>query len=393
MKPVYLFLAASLSTQAQAMTLPDSPVHPYECQACESLSHDPLSSSWRIQGDSVAQTIKPQVRESRKYRIVTTLAQLRRGIALPTRAAGAVISISPLSNTEAQSRPDFRIQKNQSQYSIKETASDLALQQALADSEFTSQNLALFQLKPELGAGRFLLTAQQPDGKPDDRYVVQVLDQGSDTYLQVTTDKSHYQYGEELTITFRLHDSAYGYPIDEITATLVGPEGDTQPLTLKRERWDTYVAHTQIKNEKNPAGKNWYIEADVSTMLADSEVVRHVHSAISYSIPSAAITEINTQKNSSQHFTATINVATASRYSLQAVFLATNKHGKREAVETVHSAAWLNPGKSQISFSLSPEIANSYKPPYYLASITLVDYGQIKPVYEYNMPTDISKIR
>lgn len=392
MKPSYFLLPAFLIGQAYAMTLPESPVRAYECMTCDALSHSTLSSSWRLANEPLEhKSVHEQ--KSRKYRVFTTLGVLEKGINLPTRAAGAVISISPMNKQLSLVKPIFRIKKNDVELSLSDASSLLTQNQDTHDSEFDVQNQTLFQLKPDLGAGKFILSASKSGANSGDRYVIQVLDQGSTTYLRVETDKSHYQYGDDMTITFRLQDGAYGYPIDNIDATLVSPEGDSLPLTLKRQKWDTYVAHSKMTDEHNSAGKNWYIEADVSTIIGEDEVLRHVHSAISYAIPSAAVTGIRSLKSNAFDFTATIDAATASRYVLQAVFMATNNKGNKEAIESVHSAAWLLPGKSQLTFSLSRDIANKYKPPYYLASIKLVDYGQMKPVYEYNKPIDIRTLR
>jgi|GEM_PF-3125375 len=392
MKPAYFLLPAFLASSLNAMTLPESTVRPYECETCDALSHAAVSSNWRIQNTSLQHDGLRQ-QKSRKYRVVTTRAALEKGLPLSTRAPAAVVSIAPLGKQTTPVKANFRIQKNNLDMSLNDAASLLSQNEAVPDSEFTTQNLAMFQLKPELGAGKFILSSKAAGGQANDRFVVQVLDQGSTTYLHIETNKSHYQYGDEMTATFRLQDGAYGYPIDVITASVVGPDGQAIPLTLKKEKWDTYVARIRLTDEKNTHGKNWYVEADISTILNDEEVLRHVHSAISYAIPSAAITDIKVQKGRNFDLIATVDVATASRYALQAVFMGTNSQGKREAIESVHSAAWLSPGQSQLNFSLSTEIANKYKPPYYLASITLVDYGQLKPVYEFNKPTDIGSIR
>lgn len=388
----FSLIPALMMTQANAMVLPEHDVHPYECTTCESLSRTTLSTAWAIHNDATSHETQ-RSQKSRSYRLVTSLSQLGKGLNLPVLGAGAVIRITPAGKTLATAKPEFRLRKNDKTWLLKDASQLMSQNQAMSDAEFSAPNQALFQLKPELGAGPFILTASDLAGKPTDAYVVQVLDQGSNTYLHVETDKARYQLGDDVTITFRLQDGAYGYPIDVIEATLVSPDGDKTALDLERKRWDTYLAHAHMSDKKNPRGKNWYIEADVSTWLNDQSVLRHVHTALSYAIPSATLTEIKTVDDKATSFTVGVNVATASRYVLQAVFQATNSKGQKEAVETVHTAAWLEAGRSQLTFSMPAEIANHHKPPYYLASLTLVDYGQMKTVYEYNKPIDVRSLR
>ncbi|WP_423202352.1 hypothetical protein [Legionella beliardensis] len=38
------------------------------------------------------------------------------------------------------------------------------------------------------------------------------------------------------------------------------------------------------------------------------------------------------------------------------------------------------------------KIANSKHSPYYLGSIQLIDYGQLKPVFEHSMPIDFASL-
>lgn len=393
MKAQYLvILSAFWLGEACALTLPDSPIRSYECLACESLSHESISSAWKIANIS-DKTQTEHKQESRSFYIKTTLGDLEKGVSVPVLGAGAVIRVTPMHPSLKLGKPQFYIAKNGVKQSIHEASSLLLQNEAVPNTEFTGQNLAMFQLKPDLGAGNFVFGVESAGANAAEPCVIQVLDQGSNTYMSIKTDKAHYRYGDELTATFLLHDDAYGFPIDEIQASLVSPTGETTPLTIERLKWNIYQAKTSLKNETNPEGKNWYIEADVTTTINDDVVKRHVHSAVSYSIPSAAIREINGSKTQNMTFSATVEAATASRYVLQAVFMATNDKGEKITIANVHSAAWLDTGKSQISFSLPAEIANNYKQPYYLASATLVDYGQLKAVYEYNTPVDIQNLR
>ncbi|MGL5742352.1 MAG: DUF4785 family immunoglobulin-like domain-containing protein [Legionella sp.] len=90
-------------------------------------------------------------------------------------------------------------------------------------------------------------------------------------------------------------------------------------------------------------------------------------------------------------FEATIDVATASSYALQSVLYAKNTKGKEVTIETAKSARWLEPGKQTIKFSFdnSQHLAEDHLSIGYLH---LTDYGQLKTVYQYDLPIKLSQL-
>ncbi|MDP1603922.1 MAG: DUF4785 family protein [Legionella sp.] len=390
MKSNYIvFLSALWVGHAAAMMLPGHELKSYECDTCESLSHSVLNTSWTIDSKPLGHdTLHHQ--DSVKYRQEVTLSELKQGVSIYTMAPGAVIRIVPLSRHIKAFTPEFNIKKGEVDLPLKDASALWAQDEALQNSPFINEILAV-QLKPELGAGEFSLRVKNAGNNLNDRFMIHVLDKASNTALSLETDKAFYQYGDELVATLRLHDNATDYSLDTITISASTAAGETIPLVTEKVSPGVYKAHFKLDSEKNPHGKNWYVEAAVTATINEQMIRRHAHTAFSYAIPSAAITEIKAHESQPFSFTVNVNVATGSRYALQAVLFATGKKGKKEAIQSVQSAAWLAPGQSEMVISFPPDVANHYKAPYYLGSIQLIDYGQLKTVDTYNKPINISK--
>lgn len=393
MRATYLLMVSVLwAGQSLAFTLPEEAVHPYECDHCESLSHDNLNSDWPTNHLPLGhETMHAQ--KSNKYSLRTTLQQLSQGVALQTLAPGAIIRISPAA-ANSRLKLNFILETEKHQVlPLQEASSLFADEEGLKESAFGGESLMAMQLKPELGSGRFILKSDPVKGHEQDAYVIHVFDQGSNAYLTVATDKARYHYGDELIATFSLRDDAVGYPIDVITASLVTPDGNQRALTLEKVSWDVYQAKVMLRSEKGFHGENWYIEAQVDTDVGGRNVKRQAHTAFSYTIPSAAVRSIKRDNPAEPfQFKAQVEVATGSRYALQAVLFATDDQGKVIPVDTVQSAAWFATGFNELNFSFHPEESTTYKAPYYLGALQLTDYGQLKAVYEYSQLIPLQQI-
>ncbi|KTD65482.1 DUF4785 domain-containing protein [Legionella spiritensis] len=387
-----ILLSALWASQSQAVNLPAQQLQPYDCDVCDSLSHETLGTNWALTNTALGHdTLHRQ--KSKKYTISATLAQLQSGIALHTLAPEAIIRIVP-NHPESAAKPEFTLRtEKQGTLSLQDASALFARDEALNNSAFADNTMALLQLKKELGAGTFILQSSAVAGHENDGYTIHVFDQASSAYLSVATDKARYQYGDTLTATISLGDDAIGYPIDIVNANLVTPDGNIRPLTLKRVKKDVYKAQAHLVSGKGYHGENWYIEAQVDSNIGGKTIKRQAHSAFSYTIPSAAVRSIHQiDKNDPFRFSASVDVATGSRYALQVVLFATDKTGNTIPVETVQKGEWLAPGSHGVTFSFTEERANQFHAPYFVGAIQLTDYGQLKPVFEYNQQIAIHQL-
>ncbi|ASQ46349.1 DUF4785 domain-containing protein [Legionella clemsonensis] len=389
--PHLIFLATTTwFTPLFAITLPTQPVVPYECAQCENLSHEDLNSSWVTEDEPLRDNVMHQ-QISRQYRIKATARQLNEGITIHTQAPGAVIQIAKV-NATSPSPVNFYLKSSQGkQFTLAEASQLFSQNDALKNTALAGQLLAL-QLKPELGSGRFILSSNGRLSENDGPFIIHIYDRNAPTYLSVESDKARYHYGDKLNITIHLSDDELNYPIDEINASLISPDGEITNISLEQVADNLYQAQVDLQSNKNSQGENWYITVETSTLLGEQTIIRQAHTAFSYVIPSATIYKIKPIPNKPLSFSAKVEVATGSRYAIEAVLFGSDTQGKIHPITAVQSAAWLSPGKHAINFSFDSELKTDYKAPYYLGYLHLIDFGQLKPVYEYNTPIELTTL-
>lgn len=385
----YVWISAFCITQANAFTLPRQPTKSYECDNCGQLSRENLHDKWEIANEPLNHNIS-NVRRSYGYKERISLEQLQHGIIISTQAPGAVVRITPLQN---KSIPELLIKTPGNQLLTVKEASSLYNQ----DEAFGNHPLAItkhqtmLQIKPELGYGKFLLKSKNINTKNSDSYMINVLDKFSITYLQVETDSLHYQYGDKLTASISLHNDITEYDVNDIDARLVGPQGQVVPLKLTKIKSNEFEGTATLDSELNDHGENWYLETDVQTEYGQEIIRRSGHTAFSYSIPSASLMNVKKLSSKPLTFVVTVDVATASRYALQSVLFQKNGKGEARPIQTSQRAQWLEPGKHVIQFTFDNSNQLS-EDSLYLGYLRLIDYGQLKTVYQYNQPVKLSQL-
>lgn len=387
MKSTHLMLIAALCcSQAYSFNLPKRTTKSYDCDICASLSHESLHDKWDISGARLSPKIS-NLQKGYGYHEQVSMKQLRAGVALSTLAPGAVIRITPL---QAHSIPALTIQTPNHQLLTLKDASKLYSQEE-ALGEFQSPHQTMFQIKPALGSGQFILTTKDTNQKDTDAFVIHVLDKFSSTYLEVKTNSLHYQHGDKVKTIITLKDEALEYPIDKIDATIRSPQGDIILLELTKTKHNQYQASTTLLSEANSHGENWYVEVSIDTIISNERVKRYTHAAFSYSMPSASLIHIKKLSSQPLTFVATVDVATASRYALQSVLFRKNVHGDAIPVETSQKAQWLEPGKQLIEFTFDNS-DHLTEDTLYLGYLRLIDYGQLKMVYQYDLSIKLNQL-
>ncbi|WP_419420622.1 DUF4785 domain-containing protein [Legionella sp. D16C41] len=383
-----LFLFINFINPSYAITLPSQSLKAYDCTHCDTLSHIPLSTSWPIHN----KLFKPQSNKqiSKKYHFEVTAAQLFKGIPIYTTAPKAIIRIVPMNKKIILKDSQFRLAKGSK---INLPLSEVSTLSPYHSEDLPAINLAkIIELKPELGSGQFTLSLLDFNYLATERFQIRIFDKASTAGLLVETNQAYYQYGDELTTTIFLKKAAKRYSANNVKANLLSPDGQSVPIPLTEVEPGLYRGKIILDNEKNFPGQNWYIETDTSAKVDNQIINRHAHTAFSYAIPSALISEITRLNSNKLTFNAAINVATGSRYMLQAVLFKADVQGKKHAIEIAQAADWLAPGNANLTFSFKHKIDKLEQSPYYLGSIQLIDYGQLKPVFEHNLPIDIANL-
>jgi len=252
-------------------------------------------------------------------------------------------------------------------------------------------NQTMLQIKPELGFGKFVIKTDDTKHKNTDTFALNVFDKFSMTYLEVGTESLHYQYGDKVVATIALKNDDSGYEVDNVDAYLVGPASQIIPLELTEVTPHRFQGSATLLSELNDHGENWYVEANIVSSTGVDIIRRSGHAAFSYSVPSAALLSIVKLTSKPLTFVATIDVATPSRYALQSVLFSQSGSGEPKAIETSQKAQWFDAGKHVIQFTFD-NANNLIEDKLYLGYLRLIDYGQLKTVYQYNAPIKLSKL-
>lgn len=388
MKITYLvLLSAFCCSPIYAFTLPKQATKSYECNICSQLSHETLEDKWGIPNEPLDSKVNNQ-RKSYSYKEQVTLKQLQTGVVISTLAPGAVVRITPL---QKKTIPQLQLKTPANQLmQLKEASSLYSQDEPLGDTLLETKHQTMFQIKPELGAGHFIIKSKTINPKDADTYMINVFDKFSLTYLQIESDSIHYYYGDKLTATITLKDNENDYSIDDIEVVLIGPqEHEMVPLQLSKIHHNQFKARIILDSEVNDHGENWYIEASIHAKSEENTILRNAHTAFSYSIPSASLLTIKKLSSRPLTFVATLDVATASRYALQSVLF----HSDRGTtpLETSQKAQWLEPGIQEIQFTFdnSSQLSDDNL---YLGYLRLLDYGQLKTVYQYNQAIKLTQL-
>ncbi len=386
-----LLALLSCCTQVNAFTLPQNPVKSYECDICDTLSHENLHDRWKIAAVPLNKT-ESNIQKSYSYNQQVTVAQLQQGITLPIHAPGAVVRIIPLQKNK--SIPALELKSATSKFmSLKEASSLYSQDEAIDKSLRLDSHQTMLQIKPELGIGNFIIKSKSvASSNTADTYLIHVFEKYALIYLQIEPSALQYQYGDQFNAIITLKDNITSYPVDDISASLIGPDNQTIPLKIKEIKRNQFQASALLSSEENTHGGNWYIDVDVLCTLDDDRPLhRNGRAAFSYSIPSASLVSIKKISSNPLIFAATVEVATASRYALQSILYRQKTKGTDIPIETSQSAQWLEPGKQIIKFSFDNSV-HLTEDLLSVGYLHLTDYGQLKTVYQYDQPIKLSQL-
>jgi hypothetical protein len=327
--------------------------------------------------------------KSYSYKQRVTAKELQKGVALSLLAPKAVVRITALQNKPL---PPLKLSTPGHQLMEFKDASLLHTQKQSNDNLLLSQpHQTIAQIKASLGSGQFSLQGDAKKQNLNDSYLLSVYDKYSSTSLEVSTDSLNYLYGDQIKATILLNDEENEYSLGDIEASLAGPSGEVIPMSLSEKRPNQFEASATLENELYERGGNWYVNVAVNAQFDSGTVSRTGRSAFSYAVPSATL--LNVKKISSQPviLEATINVATASRYSLQGALFGERTKASIKPLEHSQTSEWLEPGiqKVQFTFDNTHQLSDDNL---YLGYLRLIDYGQLKMVYQYNPLIKLSQL-
>lgn len=383
-----LFLFLITFSQAYGYDLPTQATKPYNCEECDLLSHELLQDTWAIDSESLFSPVT-NAQQSVRYKQTVTMKQLRQGVTIYTQSAKAVIRIDPGENTAV---PELEIiGPNYTILPLVQASTTQVQNGSLGESSHALRHQTIWQLKPELQHGAFTIYSKDKKVKETALFTIHVYDKFSTTVLEVETDKLHYQLGDTVTATISLKNNDTTYPIQGIDVSLVNPEGKFKALDLVEIDQNRVQAQFIMDSTSNDYGRVWYIEADVYSNYGPSTVKRNGHTAFSYSIPSASLLTVTKVSLTPLVVESKVEVATASRYSIQAALFLKSERGGFIPLEISHTSQWLEPGIHTMHFGFD-NVHHLDEDRLYLGYLRLIDYGQLTPVYQYLQPIEFIKL-
>ncbi|HET6584646.1 MAG TPA: DUF4785 domain-containing protein, partial [Nannocystaceae bacterium] len=213
-----------------------------------------------------ALAVRPEPRpdRSRRWWTKVTASELVAGVALPTTAAGATVSLRPLAEDTRDATgvdPNALVLVDPDGVAH---AGDAAMEHVLGWDELRAgespfaPGTSAFRIDPELGHGAWQLRVDAPLGEHD--VLVHVVEAASALELVVRTDAPAYLHGHTVVVDVDArHDGA---PIDvhDASARARSPAGETTAIELDtsspgRLRGELVLAETEVE-----PGAAWVVE-------------------------------------------------------------------------------------------------------------------------------------
>lgn len=322
-------------------------------RATAALDRAPVSLSWALDpAEALDQRPAPFVQNSREYWLNADEAQLRRGVALPTTAAAALIRISPHSNNSTKLGVDDLVVRNGGrQFDGRAATQNVADTQALrAAGMDVSEGTVVLKLATDVGQGRIELAAPAARGN----YLVHVFEPTSQQVLRLNAARDTVVGGESVQIVAALDGARAGSAKGVLTA----PDGHAQNFDLTPQRDGSWRAQITPDAAHAVGPGLWEVHTFVSGGEREQQVLRDAKTAIAVAVPTARLSgavEHERSRDGAVRLSVGIEAASASRYQLAGVLYGTAADGSRKPAVYAQSAAWIAAGNSRLVLQFDAE--------------------------------------
>lgn len=347
-------------------------------RAVAGLDHATTQFSWPLEPGEALSRPAPYVRESREYWTNASASAISKGFEIHTTAPGALVRLSP-ENASAKSgalvlRKDGRTYAETAAF--EKVADAAALKAAGADF---SDGTIVVKLRRELGAGAMTIGVRDAASG----YLVHVFEPESAEVFSLTTDRDTVLDGATLTVRASFA-SASGQALDRVAGVIAAPDGTLVDLAFDVQADGSFAARVR-HDALNGAGPGLW-EIHTFARSADGSIQRDAKTAFASALPNARFAGTASVDRRKQNAPLEVRVAvetsSASRYDAGAVLYATNESGRLVPASIAHTAAWLEPGASELALRFDPGtlIAEGLRAPYELRDLTLTDQATLAPI-------------
>ena len=345
-----------------------------------SVSHDPVSFSWRSGAEIAAP--QPFVAVSREAYFTVTGAELAQGVALPVTAPRALVRLQPIG--EASIRENEAIHPS-ALIIVDATGRERAAGEGMemlvsadrlarADIPFASGTSA-FRLSADVGSGPLRMRAQGLSAQQ--RYLVNVVEPDSPLALTMQAAAPAYLQGQPITVFAQLANQGSATPA-RIDATLMSPAGRGYPLVFKPGADGRMAAVVTPAAADAATPGLWEVQANVKATVQGRPALRSARFAVPVALPTAKLTRAADLAGDGAALTVKLGVeaASAGRYEVRGVLYGTVQ-GQLQPLGVGNAAQWLEPGQASIGLPFDAALLAASKGPYELRDLQLLDQGRL----------------
>ena len=233
--------------------------------ALANTSREPVSFAWSLDRPQRLAPAQPFVAQSRAYRLSVTGDDFDKGVTVVTTAPGAVISVYPLGGGDRATIGDIEIVAGGRAFSGDGAMGVRVGAGELAETPFAGRaGITTFRLQPSVGAGELLL--RSATAAPGQRYVVEVLDAGSDVALTLQAGQARYFAGEQIDVAIGFSGDVDAATVD---AFLLAPDGNRSKVHLRSDGAAGFVARVAVAADAAlQPGALWELHANASAVVA-----------------------------------------------------------------------------------------------------------------------------
>ncbi|GAA0341609.1 hypothetical protein GCM10009092_02680 [Bowmanella denitrificans] len=332
-----------------------------------------LDTNAQLQVGPVAEQV-----QSNEYSIQVNGHDLHQGVTLHTTKAEALFLLTPLGSKQ-QSPLDvellqLRYKNQQGHPQIARRVS----QQLLAQTGVLDNSMAL-QTTADSHPGAMLLSTSQPL-PADASYRITVKEKGSAYILNLSVDNQNLLAQQRILARASLEKLGQSLQIQRAEATLVAPDGELLPASVKISRsGDMYIRASAPQKILSPKQGLYEIRLQSVAQEDQATIPRDAKLAVALTNKTATLADVFLLQEKILYAKVGLLAEQDSRFEIRAMLYGTNADGQLVPVMESHAAQTLTAGADSILVPFEQAILDKagVTAPFKLASVKLFDQHQL----------------
>ena len=253
----------------------------------------------------------------------------------------------------------------------------LVSQSQLEKSGVFDRTVAIKTSKKDSKGPLLLSTSQALNA--DDKYMVSVKEKNSPYRLKLSLPSQTYGKNKRVNATARLASNGLILTADEVSATLIAPDGQQSPINFTTNNKGE-LAFNFNKPQNSIAPINGLYEILVKANGKDKglSIKRNAKLALAFTNDTARLVGQSLSSNAS-HAILQLDVAKESRFEVRAILYGTDINGESIPVMETHAAQTFKNGINQLELPFNADILaqSQVSAPFELRNVRLFDQKQL----------------